>query len=181
MRVPSVGVASLAILTFAGCRAVQSTFNTHGPAAHRIAGLSEFITIVFIAITIVMWILFAIALKKQGGTLAEHAPIEIGGGQRWIALGGILVPLIVLTVIFVLGLGLLRDFPIHGMHGASAHAAMAHSMKPEIKITGHQWWWEIEYLNDDLTQQFTTANELHLPIGRPINIEVETRDVMHSF
>ena len=181
MRVPLLGVASLAILTFAGCRTVQSTFNTHGPAAHRIAGLSEFITIVFIAITIVMWILFAIALKKQGGTLAEHAPIEIGGGQMWIALGGILVPLIVLTVIFVLGLGLLRDFPIHGMHGASAHAAMAHSMKPEIKITGHQWWWEIEYLNDDLTQQFTTANELHLPIGRPINIEVETRDVMHSF
>jgi cytochrome c oxidase subunit II len=173
---------SMAILLLAeGCRSVQSTFNTHGPAAHRIAGLAGFMTILFLVITIVMWVLFVIALYKRGGTLAEHAPIEIGGGQMWIAVGGILIPLIVLTLIFVLGLGLLRDFPIHGMHGGSAHAAMAQSMKPEIRIIGHQWWWEIEYLNDDLSQQFTTANELHLPTGRSVNIEVETRDVMHSF
>ncbi len=50
------------------------------------------------------------------------------------------------------------------MHGGSAvHAQMAQSMKPEIRIIGHQWWWEIHYLNDDPSQEFTTANELHLP------------------
>jgi cytochrome c oxidase subunit 2 len=54
-------------------------------------------------------------------------------------------------------------------------------MKPEILIIGHQWWWEIHYLNDDLSKEFITANELHLPVGRPVNIEVETHDVMHSF
>ncbi|MGA9586500.1 MAG: cytochrome c oxidase subunit II [Terracidiphilus sp.] len=182
MHTSSRGAVSLAILSVVtGCRSAQSTFNAHGPAAHRIAGLAGFMTILFLVITIVMWILFATALYKRGGTLAEHAPIETGGGQMWIALGGILIPIIVLTVIFVLGLGLLRDFPIHGMHGANAQAVMAQSMKPEIRITGHQWWWEIEYLNDDRSQQFATANELHIPTGRPVNIEVETRDVMHSF
>jgi cytochrome c oxidase subunit 2 len=99
----------------------------------------------------------------------------------WIAIGGIAVPLIILTVLFVLGLGLLRDFPIHGMHGRASHTQMTHGMKPEIRITGHQWWWQIEYLNDDPSQQFTTANELHLPTDRPVNIEVRTDDVMHSF
>ena len=91
----------------------------------------------------------------------------------WIAIGGIAIPLLVLTVLFVLGLRSAARFPIHGMHGgANATRSMAHSMKPEIRIIGHQWWWEIHYLNDDPSKQFTTANELHLPTGRPVNIEV---------
>jgi cytochrome c oxidase subunit 2 len=99
----------------------------------------------------------------------------------WIAAGGIAIPLIVLTILFVLGLQLLRDFPIHGMQAGASHAEMMQSMKPEIRIVGHMWWWEIQYLNDDPTKVFTTANELHLPVGRYVNIEVQTRDVMHSF
>jgi cytochrome c oxidase subunit 2 len=181
LRALRSGAGPLAFVAATGCRTAQSTFNAHGPASHRIAGLSGFMTILFIVITIVMWALFAIALYRRRGSLTEHAPIDAGGGQMWIAVGGMLIPLIVLTVLFVLGLGLLRDFPIHGMHGGAVHAQMARSMKPEIRIIGHQWWWEIEYLNDDLTRQFTTANELHLPTGRTVNIEVTTNDVMHSF
>lgn len=67
------------------------------------------------------------------------------------------------------------------MHGGASRAQIAHSMKPEIRITGQEWWWQIKYLNDDPSQQFTTANELHLPTDRPVNIEVRTGDVMHSF
>jgi cytochrome c oxidase subunit 2 len=173
--------ASAAMLVLAGCSSVQSTFDAHGPAADKIAGLSWFMTILFLVIAAIMWALIAFAFYRRRGTLAEHEPIDAGGGQLWIAIGGIAIPLIVLTVLFVLGLGLLRDFPIHGMHGGASHAQMAQSMKPEIRIIGHQWWWQIQYLNDDPSQEFTTANELHLPTGRPVNIEVETHDVMHSF
>lgn len=173
--------ASSVLPVLSGCRYAQSTFNAHGPAAHRIANLSEFMTGLFLVITVIMWALIAFAFYKRRGSLQEHEPIQAGGGQMWIAVGGIAIPLIVLTVLFVLGLGLLRDFPIHGMHGAATHAEMMHSMKPEILIIGHQWWWEIHYLNDDPSQQFTTANEIHLPVGRSVNIEVESHDVMHSF
>jgi cytochrome c oxidase subunit 2 len=138
-------------------------------------------TILFSLTTVVMWILLAYAFYRRRGTLAEHEPISVTGGESWIAIGGIVVPMIVLIVLFVMGLGLLRAFPIHGMHGHAQHDQMVKSMKPDIRITGHQWWWEIEYLNDDVTQEFTTANELHIPVGRPINIEVVTADVMHSF
>lgn len=164
-----------------GCRSVQSTFDSHGPAAHSIAALSWFMTILFLVITVIMWGLVGYAFYRRRGSLAEHEPISAGGGQAWIAIGGIVVPLLVLSVIFVLGLQLLRAFPIHGMHGAAHHAEMRSSMKPDILIVGHQWWWEIHYLNDNPSLQFTTANELHLPVGQPVNIEVETRDVMHSF
>jgi cytochrome c oxidase subunit 2 len=181
LRRLSILPASLVLSTLAGCRYAQSTFNPHGPAAHKISDLSEFMTLLFLVITLIMGVLIAFAFYRRRGSLQEHEPIQSGGGQMWIAIGGIAIPLIVLTVLFVLGLGLLRDFPIHGMHGGASHAEMMHSMKPEILIIGHQWWWEIHYLNDDPSQQFTTANEIHLPVGRSVNIEVESHDVMHSF
>ncbi len=168
-------------IVLAGCApAAQSTFEAHGPAAGRISALSWFMTILFLIVTAVMWGLIGWGFLRRRGTLAEHAPIDEGGGQMWIAIGGLAVPLIVLSVLFVLGLNLLADFPIHGMHGGMS-GDMHAMMKPEIRITGHQWWWEVEYLNDDKSKQFTTANEIHLPAHRPVNIEVVTSDVMHSF
>ena len=168
-------------LAMTGCETAQSTFASHGPAAHRIAGLSITMCILFLAITLVMWVLFAIAFYRRGGSLLEHEPITATGGESWIAIGGVAIPMLVLTVLFVWGLGLLRSFPIHGMHGMAHVHQMQQSMKPEIRIIGHQWWWEIQYLNDDVSLEFTTANELHLPAGRTVNLEVETHDVMHSF
>jgi cytochrome c oxidase subunit 2 len=162
-----------------GCNVAQSTLQKAGPASVRITRLSLFMTVLFLVITLIMWGLIGWGFTRRRGSLAEHAPIEAGGGHLWIAIGGIAVPLLVLSVLFVLGLNLLMDFPIHGMHGNTANAQMA--MKPEIRIVGHQWWWEIQYLNDDVSKQFTTANEIHLPAHRPIDIEVVTADVMHSF
>ena len=168
----------------AGCSTPQSTLEGRGPAANSIAGLSWFMTILFLAVTVVMWGLIAWGFAKRRGTLEEHAPIDSKGGEIWIAIGGMVVPFIILSVLFVLGLNLLTDFPIHGMHGMAAMGAtttaMQESMKPEIRITGHQWWWQIDYLDEDPAKQFTTANELHLPAGKAVDIEVVTRDVMHS-
>jgi cytochrome c oxidase subunit II len=168
------------LLMLTGCRVALSTFNPHGPAAQRIANLSWIMTILFLVISLVMWILFAYAFYRRRGSLAEHEPVESGGGEMWIAIGGLVVPIVVLTALFVAGLSLLSDFPIHGA-SALTRSQMAQSMKPKILIIGHQWWWEIRYLNDDPSKEFTTANELHLPAGRPVNIELTTADVIHSF
>jgi cytochrome c oxidase subunit 2 len=50
-----------------------------------------------------------------------------------------------------------------------------------VRVTGYQWWWSIEYLNADPSLQVTTANELHLPVGRPVSISLKAADVIHSF
>ena len=50
-----------------------------------------------------------------------------------------------------------------------------------IAITGHQWWWEIQYEDGVPSQRVVTANELHLPINRPVVLKVTSRDVIHSF
>jgi cytochrome c oxidase subunit 2 len=51
----------------------------------------------------------------------------------------------------------------------------------QIKVTGHQWWWEVQY-RDSLPQNWvTTANEIHVPTGRPVALELHSTDVIHSF
>ncbi|MBM0206742.1 hypothetical protein JNW90_29810 [Micromonospora sp. STR1s_5] len=50
-----------------------------------------------------------------------------------------------------------------------------------IRVTGHQWWWEIRYESQDSSNTFTTANEIHVPVGQPVNIKLNSTDVIHSF
>ncbi len=51
-----------------------------------------------------------------------------------------------------------------------------------LKITGSQWWWYIEYVdNADPSKNIRTANELHLPVGRTVQVEFTSLDVIHSF
>lgn len=50
----------------------------------------------------------------------------------------------------------------------------------QVKLTARQWWWQAQY-HDPLTGQgFTTANELHLPVGRAVIIDLDSEDVIHS-
>jgi cytochrome c oxidase subunit II len=49
-----------------------------------------------------------------------------------------------------------------------------------IKLTGHQWWWEATYDDPQVSNVFSTANELHIPVGRPVLLTLEAGDVIHS-
>ena len=46
-----------------------------------------------------------------------------------------------------------------------------------VQVIGHQWWWELRY--PDLG--IVSANELHLPVGVPVRLELQAADVIHSF
>lgn len=50
-----------------------------------------------------------------------------------------------------------------------------------IRITGHQWWWEAEYVSPEVSRRFITANEIHIPVGQPVRFEFRSQDVIHSF
>jgi cytochrome c oxidase subunit 2 len=51
----------------------------------------------------------------------------------------------------------------------------------QLRVTGHQWWWEVEYRDSVPNNWATTANEIHVPVGRPVVIELRSTDVIHSF
>jgi cytochrome c oxidase subunit 2 len=50
-----------------------------------------------------------------------------------------------------------------------------------IEVVAHQWWWELQYKDSTPGGLFTTANELHVPVGQPVLLVLTSRDVIHSF
>ncbi len=59
-------------------------------------------------------------------------------------------------------------------------ASLGASSDVTINLVGHQWWWEAEYYAGSPSQTFRTANELHIPVGRPVVLRVRSSDVIHS-
>lgn len=149
----------------------QNTLSPAGPGAGEIATLSWIVYIIFAVVTAGMWILIAWLGFRRKGTLNEHAPVELNDGHEWILTGGFAIPFVILTTIFILGLRSMSAFPIHD-HGMP---------QPQIIITAHQWWWEVEYVGALPNLHFKTANEIHIPAGQPVDIELASADVIHSF
>jgi len=50
-----------------------------------------------------------------------------------------------------------------------------------IELTAHRWWWEVRYVDADPARIFTTANEIHIPVGKPVLVTLKADDVIHSF
>ena len=171
MRLTTItSVASLALLT--GCGHQQSMFAPGGPAANHIANLGWFVLILFIIVAVVMWALLGWAVSRRRGSFAEHAPIDVGGGQPWILIGGFAIPFVILAAVFVVGLDAMTEFPLEGPH---------ETVPADIRVTGHRWWWQVNYIKGPLDQQMTTADEIHIPVGRPVDIDLTSDDVIHSF
>ena len=57
----------------------------------------------------------------------------------------------------------------------------SHAAAVTIDVTGQQWWWEVRYRSDTPSREFSTANELVIPAGVPIQLNLRSRDVVHSF
>ncbi|EDL48048.1 putative cytochrome c oxidase chain II protein [Erythrobacter sp. SD-21] len=92
------------------------------------------------------------------------------GGERAIWLGGVAFPGIVLTALLVWGLTLTASLtePIRGD-------------EMRIRITGEMWWFRVQYLDASGAVLMEDANEIHIPVGRPVVLELESADVIHSF
>jgi cytochrome c oxidase subunit 2 len=152
-----------------------SILNPAGPTARTLSQLGWPLLVGFTATAAVMWGLIVWLARRRTGTYAEHAPISAAAGpeMRWVVAGGFVIPGIVFTGAFVATTGVLRAMPApHESAGGRA----------EIHVIGHQWWWEVEYRpGEDGTRWFKTANEIHVPMGRPVDIALDTADVIHSF
>jgi cytochrome c oxidase subunit 2 len=156
----------------AGCNGIQDMMAPAGPAAHRIASLGWFVLIAFSIVTVVLWVLvFWLSLRRRG-SLATHQPYDALEDRRWIVIGGFTIPVVILATVFILMLKSMAAFPM-GDDEMHAH--------PRVRVTGHQWWWEVEYLDGDVHEHVVGANEIHIPVSTPIDVELRSDDVIHSF
>ncbi|HZS59274.1 MAG TPA: cytochrome c oxidase subunit II [Gemmatimonadaceae bacterium] len=147
-----------------------STLSNAGVNGSSEAALGWFLLIVsLVVVAVIIVLVLAAALRRRP---IEHDGVETPGEMRWITIGGIVVPVIILTVSFLLTIGTINA--VGAPPGGASYAAL-------IDVTGHQWWWEVTY-HDSLPQdQFTTANEIHIPVGEPVRFSLATGDVIHSF
>jgi cytochrome c oxidase subunit 2 len=143
----------------------QSALNPAGPAA---TGLS-FLFWMFAGICGAVWLLvilvaaFAV-LRRTGSDGAQ--------GERR---AGIMVGVAVaMTVVIVSGFTL-------ASFAATRALSQAEPDPLVIQVRAYQWWWQITYPDVQPSRQFRTANEIHIPTGRQVRIELSAEDVIHSF
>jgi cytochrome c oxidase subunit 2 len=119
---------------------------------------------------VMAFLIFAIWRQRRGHCV-ELQPDLPQERRMSIALGG----WIGLMTIGLFGLALTSFLTDRAL----VHAA--DTPQVTLKITAHQWWWEIEYTDPEPSRRVRTANEIHLPAGESVQLELSSDDVIHSF
>lgn len=152
----------------AGCDGIQAVFEPAGPRATEIARLGW---LLFIGAALIF--LFVMALAGYV-VFARSDRRHRLASSRLVIGGGIVFPVVTLTALIVYEL-LLADELTIASETASEPAAL------RIEVIGEQWWWRVHYLDEAGAPDVITANEIHIPIGRPVEFVLKTADVIHSF
>lgn len=144
--------------------------------ASEVAGLWWFFfsvcTVVFVGVITAAAFAVWRARNHQAATPPPIIP-EAASQSRGLVFGVNTSMAITLILLFTL---LLRDFfTDRALRPPDAPDALT------IRLTGHQWWWDVEYEDPAPHQVFNTANEIHLPVGRPVQLQLQSSDVIHSF
>jgi cytochrome c oxidase subunit 2 len=155
--------AACAALAPLGCGGAQSALDPAGPAAQRIADLFWWMSggAVVIWLAVVGLAVYAIYIRRE---------TESARQLRWLILGGgVVFPTLTLTVLLAYGLSMLPDL---------LAAAPAGSLR--VHVTGEQWWWRVRYAPAS-GAPVELANEIRLPVGAPVEFQLDSADVIHSF
>ena len=175
MRRGAVVLPALLPALLTGCAENSSALNPAGPAAHAIADLTWLFVGVCGAIYLLVLATAGWAMRRAARRATDTAPRAVippgadRGRLRWIGVA------IFATV------AVLSGFVAASYATDRRLIALETAPGVEIKVIGHQWWWEIRYMDPVPSRGFTTANEMHLPRGEPARITLSSADVIHSF
>jgi cytochrome c oxidase subunit 2 len=159
-------LVALGTLVLAGCQGVQSALEPAGHEAVRIASLFWWMTggAVVIWLAVIALALYAVRAQPERFNRRRARLFIVGGGA--------VVPTIVLTALLVYGLAMLPELITPAPPG---------SLK--IFVSGEQWWWRVRYQIPGLPEGQTVelANEVRLPVNQPVQFQLDSPDVIHSF
>ena len=163
----------------AGCGTqLQSSLDPDGAQAGSIGHLwwMYFWVMTGVYVVVVIFALVAVLRRKSSESHVTPERPEVAPPQQQTRrTNGLVGGLVGLTAIILFVL-LIGDF----LAGRTIDADLdPHPIV--VQVIGHQWWWEFIYQDQQPSRIVSTANELHLPVNRPIRIELDSRDVIHSF
>ncbi|MBI2953022.1 MAG: cytochrome c oxidase subunit II [Chloroflexi bacterium] len=158
-------VLSLVSLAFlAGCSRSPSVLAPASPEAGKIADLFWILLLISGVIFFLVEGLLIFAVVRFRSRQQATLPKQVHGNTR-LEIAWTVVPSLIVVGIFAI------------MFPTMSELTQQQAGALKVKVIGHQWWWEIVY--PDLG--ITTASELHVPVGQPIEIEILSADVVHSF
>ena len=151
------------VLLSAGCSGVQSALDPAGREAERIAELFWWMVagggVIWLGVVVLM--VYCVRARPESFNRRRERLMIVGGG--------VVVPTVVLTVLLVFGLAMLPGL---------IAPAPAGSLK--IAVDGELWWWRVRYEQPG-GEQVVLANEIHLPVGEPVEFRLQSDNVIHSF
>ena len=131
----------------------------------RLSGYMASVVGIFVAAAVVVVI---IKFRARPDDDPNELPKQIHGNKK-AELTWTLIPLVMLVFLAVVTVPAVFDLSGKG-DGRT------------IKVEGQQWWWQFSYdVNEDGTDDITTANEIVIPVGEEVNLEIHSNDVIHSF
>jgi len=142
----------------------QTTLSPLSENARSVNDVYKLITILAGAVMIgvlTLTLAFAVVFRERPGREAQ----QIHGNPR-LEVFWTLIPVIIVVAIAVPSFQVIVDTTDDAPDGSL-----------EVVATGHQWWFEFEYPGLGVV----TANELHIPVGQTVNVELRSVDVIHSF
>src|SRR5581483_9594482 len=142
---------------------LQNILDPAGPQAAHISRLWWLMFWVAAAVFVSVLSFLLVALVKRNRASTESS-LTFGVATATAAT--------VATLLVLLGATMFTQRSVASLGAASAVT---------IELTGHQFWWEVQYDDADPSRRVTTANEFHIPVGRPVVLKVTSRDVIHSF
>ncbi|AKJ30044.1 cytochrome c oxidase subunit II [Caldimonas brevitalea] len=144
-----------------GAAARASVFR---PASEQAAVLAEVSWVLIVLVGVV----FILTMAVLAYGLRSRKPAVATGW--WVLGGGIAVPVAVLSVLLV--------YSTWRTERLDRPASVSPLV---VSVIGRMWWWEVRYRDPQTGQELTLANELHLPVGQPVQLGLSAVDVIHSF
>ena len=142
------------------------TFNPASTLAQPIAHLFLVLGIVMMSILLLVTVLVLYASFRFRLRPGASEPRQ-NFGRKGMEIAWTIAPLLLLAYIFTI--------TVHAMHGADP--SIPADRRPDMVIVGHQWWWEAQYTNTKVV----VANEIHVPVGKPLLVRLESADVIHDW
>lgn len=170
---------AVTLLVLAGCSPQDvQPFTTLTPQTNKADDIQELYKIIFWAALIVFIgvqlaiVYTAIRFRRRGGARPEQVH-----GSRKLEIAWTVIPAVILLVIFI------PTARVIFAHAAAEDAEDAF----RVQVLGKQWWWEISYPDlpanpdDPEAGPLITANEVILPVGANVVIDLVSNNVVHSF
>jgi len=168
-RLIGVGLTSLAVLV-AGCArdTPQNALKPEGPFSRSVHDLIVPVfgiaALVFVFVEgLIVYAVFAFRRRSD-----DERPEQIHGSTKF-ELAWTIIPALILVLVG--GLTISRIFYLDRQFKDAM----------QVQVIGHQWWWEYNYKDADGKTYVAAANELHIPVGRKVQLNLTSADVIHNY